>query len=133
MQRHPPSRHLYQTPPNDVPHQHNTLPHHHNTQSPKTPPRAFEYDVARTARLVAYSALVGTPLAALWFGVLDEVRLVGGLGLFRGLGRGRCVWVGVWVTNSALVGTLLAALWFGVLDEVGLVGGHLRGGNVCGC
>jgi hypothetical protein len=32
------------------------------------------YDAARTARLVLYSALVGTPLAHFWFQYLDMVR-----------------------------------------------------------
>lgn len=34
----------------------------------------FELDVGRTARLMGYSALVGTPLAQIWFDFLDQVR-----------------------------------------------------------
>jgi hypothetical protein len=34
---------------------------------------AFELDFARTARLVAFSALVGTPVAFVWFNLLDQV------------------------------------------------------------
>jgi hypothetical protein len=37
---------------------------------------AFELDLARTARLVAFSALVGTPVAFVWFNLLDQVRAV---------------------------------------------------------
>jgi hypothetical protein len=33
----------------------------------------FHYDAPRTLRLLAYSALVGTPVAHWWFGVLDAV------------------------------------------------------------
>ncbi|KAF6252113.1 hypothetical protein COO60DRAFT_1554956 [Scenedesmus sp. NREL 46B-D3] len=33
---------------------------------------AFELDLARTARLVAFSALVGTPVAFVWFNLLDQ-------------------------------------------------------------
>jgi hypothetical protein len=39
--------------------------------------RAFELDLARTARLVAFSALVGTPVAFVWFNLLDQVGAAG--------------------------------------------------------
>lgn len=34
----------------------------------------FELDLTRTARLVGFSALVGTPVAFVWFSLLDQVR-----------------------------------------------------------
>lgn len=34
----------------------------------------FELDLMRTARLVGFSALVGTPVAFVWFSLLDQVR-----------------------------------------------------------
>jgi hypothetical protein len=37
----------------------------------------FELDLARTARLVAFSALVGTPVAFVWFNLLDQVGAAG--------------------------------------------------------
>jgi hypothetical protein len=40
---------------------------------------AFELDLARTARLVAFSALVGTPVAFVWFNLLDQVGDVWGV------------------------------------------------------
>jgi hypothetical protein len=42
----------------------------------------FELDLARTARLVGFSALVGTPVAFVWFSLLDQVCACG-----------TCVWV----------------------------------------
>lgn len=33
----------------------------------------FELDLTRTARLVGFSALVGTPVAFVWFSLLDQV------------------------------------------------------------
>lgn len=38
----------------------------------------FELDLTRTARLVGFSAVVGTPVAFVWFSLLDQV------------GRGAC-------------------------------------------
>lgn len=35
---------------------------------------AFALDLSRTARLVGFSALVGTPVAFVWFNLLDQVR-----------------------------------------------------------
>jgi hypothetical protein len=35
----------------------------------------FELDLARTGRLVGFSALVGTPVAFVWFSLLDQVRV----------------------------------------------------------
>jgi hypothetical protein len=34
----------------------------------------FELDLTRTGRLVGFSALVGTPVAFVWFSLLDQVR-----------------------------------------------------------
>lgn len=34
----------------------------------------FELNLGRTARLVGFSALVGTPVAFVWFNLLDQVR-----------------------------------------------------------
>lgn len=34
----------------------------------------FELDLTRTSRLVGFSALVGTPVAFVWFSLLDQVR-----------------------------------------------------------
>lgn len=44
--------------------------------SPVTPSgaRGFELDLTRTARLMGFSALVGTPVAFVWFSLLDQVR-----------------------------------------------------------
>jgi hypothetical protein len=38
----------------------------------------FQVDLARTARLVGFSALVGTPVAFVWFSLLDQVRAARG-------------------------------------------------------
>jgi protein Mpv17 len=35
--------------------------------------RGFELDLARTTRLMGFSALVGTPVAFVWFSLLDQV------------------------------------------------------------
>lgn len=35
----------------------------------------WQLDGARSARLVGFSALVGTPVACMWYGLLDQVRL----------------------------------------------------------
>jgi hypothetical protein len=40
-------------------------------------------DVGRTSRLVGFSALVGTPVAFVWFGLLDQVRKRPGRGLLH--------------------------------------------------
>lgn len=37
---------------------------------------AFALDFARTARLVGFSALLGTPIAFVWFQLLDQVKAV---------------------------------------------------------
>jgi hypothetical protein len=34
----------------------------------------YEVDLGRTARLVGFSAIVGTPVAFVWFSLLDQVR-----------------------------------------------------------
>jgi hypothetical protein len=47
--------------------------------------RGFQYDAARTLRLLAYSALVGTPVAHWWFGLLDAVS-TWGVGAGHGFG-----------------------------------------------
>lgn len=33
----------------------------------------FQYDLPRAVRFIVYSTFIGTPLAHLWFGFLDEV------------------------------------------------------------
>jgi hypothetical protein len=50
--------------------------------------RAFELDLARTVRLVAFSALVGTPVAFVWFNLLDQV---GAAGLQHACGSSRSI------------------------------------------
>lgn len=47
----------------------------------------FALDVGRTSRLVGFSALVGTPVAFVWFGLLDQVRQRPGRGVLH---KGGC-------------------------------------------
>jgi hypothetical protein len=42
-------------------------------QQPQQQQQQQSYSAARTARLVLYSAVVGTPMAHAWFGLLDTV------------------------------------------------------------
>jgi len=47
-----------------------------NGSTPRSlsPSGPFELDLSRTARLVGFSAMVGTPTAFVWFSLLDQVR-----------------------------------------------------------
>lgn len=45
-----------------------------STPGSLSPSGAFELDLSRTARLVGFSAMVGTPVAFVWFSLLDQVR-----------------------------------------------------------
>lgn len=43
------------------------------SSSSSTAQQGFDLDLARTARLVGFSTIVGTPILFVWFGVLDQV------------------------------------------------------------
>jgi hypothetical protein len=62
----------------------------------------IEFDAVRSARLVLYSALVGTPLAHLWFSYLDAVS-------------NKCCWHREWMGLTGLQAcntVAFAAVWF---------------------
>lgn len=40
---------------------------------PGSQPVEFKYDLPRAVRFIVYATFIGTPLAHLWFGVLDDV------------------------------------------------------------
>lgn len=49
------------------------------TVGPAAAGGGFQLDLGRTARLVGFSALVGTPVAFVWFSLLDQVRAPSGV------------------------------------------------------